>query len=285
MSIEAPEARILSEQMNREISGKTIKILELREYQKLQRIGFINRDIAAFDHLKNQTIESVISRGNVVLIRFRNALNLVLSPEYGGKILLHRNTHEAHGKFHLKLGFCDGTFLTVALSGMGVIQALDDSELNGSYIYRRDFSAAASPLSDEEFTETLFSKQVTERNANVKAVLVGKEAVVVGISNSTFQDVIYRARIHPKKKASDLTMEERHDLFKAIRSVMKERILQGGKEEFVDLNGKQGRYLPAMGPNWKGKSCPKCKTPIEKLSIGGGQVYFCPHCQSPARNC
>ncbi len=282
MSIEAPEARILSEQISREIEGKTIKTVELREYRKLQKIGFINKDITAFDRLKNQTIKSVVSRGNVVLIKFFNALNLVLSPEYGGKVLLHKSMNEIPDKFHLKLGFSDGTFLTVALSGMGVIQALDDVELNGSYVYRRDFSTVASPLSDAEFTEAPFSRHIADRNVNVKTVLVGKEAAVVGISNSTFQDVIFRAGIHPKRKASDLTPEERHDLFETIRFVVKERIRLGGKEEFVDLHGRQGRYSPAMGPNWKGKNCPKCKTPIEKLNLVGGQVYFCPHCQSPS---
>jgi len=34
-----------------------------------------------------------------------------------------------------------------------------------------------------------------------------------------------------------------------------------------------------MGPNMKGEGCPVCGTQIDRLSIGGGQVYFCPVCQ------
>ena len=281
MSVEAPEAHILSKQMNSELRGKTIKALRLQDYRKLQRIGFINKDLTSFDQLKNMCIESVISRGNVIRVKLNKGMNLLLSPEYGGKILFHTNAKTVPGKFHLKVDFDDGTCLTVTLSGMGVIQALGDSQLDGSYVYKRDFSAVASPLNDEEFTFADFSKQLADRNVNIKAVLVGKDAVIVGLSNSSFQDVIYRAGIHPKRKASGLSSNERRVLFDAIELVVKERIRLDGKDQFIDLHGKQGRYVPAMGPNMKDKACPKCGRPIEKLSLGGGQVYFCHKCQSP----
>jgi formamidopyrimidine-DNA glycosylase len=29
----------------------------------------------------------------------------------------------------------------------------------------------------------------------------------------------------------------------------------------------------------RNQNCPVCRTPIEQLSIGGGQVFLCPKCQ------
>jgi formamidopyrimidine-DNA glycosylase len=113
----------------------------------------------------------------------------------------------------------------------------------------------------------------------LKSVLVGKDAVVVGLSNSAFQDIIYRARLHPKRKASELKKDERKALFDAIRLLIQERIRLNGKDQFQDLYGNQGGYTPAMGPNMKQQTCPKCGTLIEKLSMGGGHVYLCPNCQ------
>ena len=69
-------------------------------------------------------------------------------------------------------------------------------------------------------------------------------------------------------------------LFESIKTVVNERIRLGGKYQFVDLYGKKGQYMPAMGPNMKGKKCSDCGTGIEKFSVGGGQVYYCPHCQA-----
>ncbi len=265
--------------MSKELLQKQIESFHLQDYQKLQRIGFVNKDIGAFNRLVNRKIESITSRGNVIRVKLDLGVNLILAPEYGGRILYLTSGSTVPSRFHLKLDFNDNTSLTVALTGMGVIQALEDDELERSYVYRRDFSEVTSPLDETGFTFSQFSKQLAGRNVNIKSVLVGKDAVIAGLSNSAFQDILYRAKIHPKRKASELSEGEKHALYVAIRLVIRERIRLGGKDQFVDLYGNQGRYTPAMGPNMNEKTCPMCGTPIEKLSLGGGQVYFCPKCQ------
>jgi len=44
MSIELPETKILAEQMKKELLGKRIKIYHLKDYERLQRIGFMNKE-------------------------------------------------------------------------------------------------------------------------------------------------------------------------------------------------------------------------------------------------
>ncbi len=279
MSIELPEAQILAKQMNEKLRGKQIQNSQLQDYQRLQRIGFINKDLSDFFQLNGGKVESVISRGNVIRVKLDYGMNLILAPEYGGKILYHTNDNDAPAKVHLNLHFTDNTMLTVALTGMGVIKAVKDAELEDSYVYKRDFSAKASPTNEAEFTFERFSKELSDKNVNLKAAIVGKDAIIVGLSNCAFQDIIYCAGIHPKRKASDLTDSEKQSLYGAIKHVVQERIRLGGKTQFVDLYGKQGNYTPAMGPNMKGQPCLACGGELEKLSLGGGQVYCCPICQ------
>jgi formamidopyrimidine-DNA glycosylase len=279
MSVELPEAKILAEQMNLELRGKHVKSYLLKDYERLQRIGMMDKDLTSFNQLVDAKIESVISRGNVIHVKFDNETNLILGPEYGGEIFYHTDATNVP-KFHLRVDFSDGTVLTVRLTSMGVIQVLRDDELERSYVYKRDFdSTKLSPI-DEEFTFECFSKRMADHNKMLKSVLVGKDAILVGVSNSTFQDILYRARLHPKRKASELNTEEKRSLYDAIRFVLKERIRLNGKDKFRDLHGKQGGYTPAMGPNMKQQTCPKCGTSIEKLSLGGGHVYLCPNCQT-----
>jgi len=278
MSVELPEAKILAEQMNEELRGKHVKSYLLKDYERLQRIGMMDKDLTSFNQLIDGKIEFVISRGNVIRIKFDNGANLILGPEYGGEIFYHKDEKNAP-KFHLRVDLSDGTVLTVRLTSMGVIQVLGNDELERSYVYKRDFdSTKLSPI-DEEFTFERFSKRMADHNKMLKSVLVGKDAILVGISNSTFQDILYRARLHPKRKASELNTEEKRSLYDAIRFVLKERIRREGKDKFHDLHGKQGGYTPAMGPNMKQQTCPECGTSIEKLSLGGGHVYLCPKCQ------
>ena len=279
MSIELPEVQILADQMYKELLQKQIKSFHLQDYQRLQKIGFVNRDVKAFDQLVNKKVESIISRGHVIRVKLDLGLNIILAPEYGGRILFHTIGSTVPKKFHLKIDFSDDTSLTVALTGMGVIQILRDDELERSYIYKRDFSEVTFPVSETEFIFERFSKQLAEKKVNIKSSLVGKDAVIVGLSNSAFQDILFRSKIHPKTKASELSEEEKHALYNSIKVMIKERIQLGGKDQFIDLYGNQGHYTPAMGPNMSGKTCIMCGTTIEKLGLGGGQVYFCPECQ------
>jgi formamidopyrimidine-DNA glycosylase len=278
MSVELPEASILARQMNDELPGKRVAACDLKDYERMQKIGFINRDLRDYDRLVDGVVEYAVSRGNTIHVKLDNGMNLVIAPEYGGVVLYHASSESLPGKYHFKADFDDGTALTVRLTSMGVISAVDDSELPKSYVYRRDFSEKVSPM-EPVFTFERFTELTSDRSRQLKQVLVGKDAVLVGLSNSAFQDVIYRAGLHPKRRASDLSDDERRALFDAINLLIDERLRHGGKDKFQDIYGRRGRYVPAMGPNMKGRDCPRCGTPIEKINHGGGQVYLCSECQ------
>jgi formamidopyrimidine-DNA glycosylase len=276
MSIELPEANILAKQMDEALKGKKVRSYALKDYEKMQRIGFINRDLGDFDGLVGRTVENVTSRGNTVMVKMDGGMNLLIAPEYGGVVLYHACGKDAP-KFHLRLDFTDGSLLTVRMTSMGIIHAVRDDALGDDYMYKRDFSGKPSPgspeLTPERFTELL------TRGSQLKPLLVGKDAVVVGLGNSAFQDILYRASINPRRKASELNMDEVRALHGAIHGLVEDRMRLGGKDEFIDLYGKRGRYAPMMGTNMKDRSCPRCGTKIEKMPLGGGHVYYCPKCQ------
>ncbi|MFX1416276.1 MAG: DNA-formamidopyrimidine glycosylase family protein [Promethearchaeota archaeon] len=278
MSIEMPEARILATQMQKELVGKTIRSWRLDESEKLQKSKMVNENPQDFDGLIGRTVESVLSRGNIIQVKLDNELNLLVAPEYGGALLFHENTGHLPKKKHLTLEFGDETAFTIRLKGWGHIYAVEDSQLRSSYVYARDFSDTMAP-DEEQFTYERFSVEMRSASRNIKMSLVGKDAVVVGLSNSAFQDIIYRAKVHPKRKSSDMSDAEMKSLYGAIQTVIRERLELGGKTQFIDLHGRQGGYSPAMGPNMRGENCPICGTMIEKIAHGGGHVYLCPECQ------
>ena len=59
MSIEMPEATIIARQLDPEIRGKTVAGFALRGCENFQRIGFFNKDSAAFERLVGLTVDSV----------------------------------------------------------------------------------------------------------------------------------------------------------------------------------------------------------------------------------
>jgi formamidopyrimidine-DNA glycosylase len=277
MSVELPEARILAEQINEVLVGKEVASHGVMDSEKLQRIGFMNKDLSDYDTLDGQTILGAESGGNTVHLRLSGEANLVISPEYGGRVQYHEKG-EKHPSYHLKLNFTDGSALTMRLTNMGVVSAVETGDLEKRYTYSRDFKGAMSPDSPG-FTYKYFREVFSGQNRALKPLLVGKDAVLVGVSNSAFQDVIYRAGLHPKRKASSLTEEETRGLYDAIKALVEERLSLGGKNTWTDLHGKYGGYTSRMGPNMKDRSCPRCGAAIQRLAHGGGHVYLCPECQ------
>jgi formamidopyrimidine-DNA glycosylase len=242
MSVELTEAHILAGQMNKELTGKTIQSYQLQNCQSLQKLGCVNKDATAFDRLIGGKIVSVASRGNTILVKLDNGWNLVLAPEYGGNIQLYKKQEETI-KFHLKLEMQDTAVLTVSLTGIGCIQAVEGTSLKNNYLYRRDFSDILNPL-EANFTFNHFLERLDSKKQNIKAALVGKTAVVVGVSNSAFQDIIYRAKISPKRNTGSLTEEEKKALYTAIVDLVVDRLEAGGKDNSQTYTANQACTCP-----------------------------------------
>jgi formamidopyrimidine-DNA glycosylase len=279
LSIELPEATILAKQMNKELVEKKIESWKLDELEKLQKSKMVSRSLKNFDKLKGRTVQAVSSRGNGIRVKLDGGMNMFFAPEYGGAFGFHKDDSSLPKKVHLTITFSDNTLLTVRLKGWGNIDAASDAELKDNYVYRRDFSEVVSP-DEKRFTANWFAEQIAQISKNIKMALAGKDAILVGIQNSMFQDVIYQAGIHPKKKASELSADQIDALYDAIARTIQERMRLGGKDQFTDLYGERGQYSPSMGANMRDQSCPKCGSPIEKLAHGGGHVYICPKCQT-----
>jgi len=279
MSVELPETQILAEQMMSTILEKKVKSYDLQDSAKLQKVGFMNKKAKDYERLVGCKIKSITQRGNVIHIQMNKKMNLVLCPDYGAKIFYHQNQETLPKKHHFKLEFTDGTYLTIRQTGMGVVYSATDTEVKDLYVIKRDFSDTPSPVGEQSFTFERFVELLDTKGQNVKAAIVGKTAIVVGLSNAVFQEVIYKAGIHPKRNTSTFTVDEKRDVYDSMKEILNARICSGGKDKWLNLYGEPGRYTPVMGPNMKDKSCPACGAAIEKIAHGGGHVYFCPRCQ------
>jgi hypothetical protein len=69
MSFEYPEAKILAAQLDETLKGKTIESYDLTDYEKLQRIGFLNRNLDDFRQLVGRRVLGTASSGNTIRVR------------------------------------------------------------------------------------------------------------------------------------------------------------------------------------------------------------------------
>lgn len=138
---------------------------------------------------------------------------------------------------------------------------------------------APEPFSEkslEYFLEKLESKKY--RNVPIKALLL-EGNVFCGCGNIYACEVLYKEKIHPEKKASELTREEKTKIFKSLVKILEFSIEQGGStiSDFVHSDGGEGNmqnYLQIYGH----KKCP-LNHDTENIVIKTRSTYYCPKCQ------
>jgi formamidopyrimidine-DNA glycosylase len=100
-----------------------------------------------------------------------------------------------------------------------------------------------------------------------------------GLGNGCLQDILFNARIHPRRRVASLQPDEERALYDAMRDTLQRMVDGGGRDIERDLYGKPGGYLCQLNGRSNGTPCRRCGTHIEKIQYLGGASYFCPQCQ------
>ena len=111
----------------------------------------------------------------------------------------------------------------------------------------------------------------------MKPLLLNQQ-FIAGIGNYLADEILFRAGIHPLRKANTLTSDEIKELFISIRHIIRKSISYGGTT-----------FLTFQGPEWKkgkfwkklqvfrktGEPCPHCKLPITRIIVGQRSTHIC----------
>lgn len=119
------------------------------------------------------------------------------------------------------------------------------------------------------------------RKTPIKAALLN-QSLLHGVGNIYADESLFRAGIRPRRQAGRLTHAELGCLRSALIDVLKHAIKLGGSSvsDYVDAEGIAGFFqLHHNVYSRTGEPCRVCKTPIERIVVGGRSTHFCPHCQ------
>lgn len=127
-----------------------------------------------------------------------------------------------------------------------------------------------SELFGREFFDAFLARHA---RAPVKAVLLLQKGFA-GIGNWMADEILWRAKIAPRRKASSFSSTERARLFRETRFIAAES-LRLISPEFGDA---PGDWL--IHQKWKRNGiCPRHRTPLRKAMIGGRTTAWCSLCQ------
>ncbi|NJN73711.1 MAG: DNA-formamidopyrimidine glycosylase [Limnothrix sp. RL_2_0] len=136
------------------------------------------------------------------------------------------------------------------------------------------------PLSPD-FTVAYLRDRCKNRQRPMKTFLLD-QAIIAGLGNIYADESLFKARILPTRKASNLKSKEIKLLHEAIIEILETSIAQGGTtfSDFVSTTGTNGNYGGmALTYGRTGEPCRMCGAPIERIKLGGRSTHFCSNCQ------
>jgi formamidopyrimidine-DNA glycosylase len=180
-------------------------------------------------------------------------------------------------KHQLLLHYDDGTYLTISVQGWGMVDVLHHSEVAEHRHLPQGISPLSGLLTSEHFA-SLFREVAPGDKRTIKKFMISEPAIP-GVGNGYLQDILFWAKIHPRRRVVDVTNDEQRSLYAALMETLRQAVDLGARESERDLYNHRGRTVRILDSRARGKPCSECGTPIEKIQYLGGASYFYPECQ------
>ncbi|MNO90345.1 Formamidopyrimidine-DNA glycosylase [compost metagenome] len=271
--LEIPEAITISRQINETLEGK--KITKVIVAQHPHKFAWYYGDPQNYhDLLFGQVVERSAYYGGMVEIMAGDACILITE---GINLRYYEDGIKLPAKHQLHIGFEDGSSIVATVQMYGGLLSYPHGSCDNSYYLIA--KEKPHPLSDA-FDEDYFYNMVSEHSSagSLKALLATNQRIP-GLGNGALQDILFNAKLHPKKKTETLTDSEIKNLFLAIKGTLADMTKQGGRETERDLFGRSGAYRTLVSKNTVDKPCAVCGEIVVKQAYLGGSIYFCPACQ------
>lgn len=272
--IEIPEAIVLSQHINDTLIGKRVEYVIAN--QSPHKFAWFYGDPSGYDGiLKGKTIKKACAYGGFVEVSL-GTTKLLFGD--GVNLRYFIKGEKLPSKHQLLIYFEDESVFAASVQMYGGMWCFDDGKFD--YIYYKLAKEKPSPLSDE-FDFNYFENIVTSKELQKKSVkaLLATEQRVPGLGNGVLQDILFNAKLHPKRKVSSLSNEEINELYHSIKSTLHEMTLKGGRDTEKDLFGCYGGYSTKLSKKTVKQPCKVCSGSIIKKAYQGGSIYYCENCQ------
>ncbi|MFH0792122.1 MAG: bifunctional DNA-formamidopyrimidine glycosylase/DNA-(apurinic or apyrimidinic site) lyase [bacterium] len=281
---ELPEVETIVRYLDKNICGKKVTdvlVLSKKQFPQDSKL-VIGAKILSVSRRGKNTIIS-LSNGKTMIVHLRMTGQLILMdgnkekyetgkviPLSGGSELPARSTRVIISLNGGKLFFNESRKFG-AIRVVSNAEADKEADKLGPEPFGKDFSI--------DYLTRIFKKTAKP----IKALLLDQEKIA-GIGNIYASEILFEAKINPKRPAKGLNRKEIIALYCATLSILKEAIKYGGSsasdEAYIQPDTSRGLYQDyARVYQRDGQLCRKCKALIKRVVIGGRGTFYCPNCQ------
>lgn len=271
--IEIVEAVVFSKQIKEGLMNKEIKDCQVEVSP--HKFCFYTKEKSFYkEMLVGKVFTDCQPNGGQIEMMFED-IHLLLTD--GANFMYYTDKKEIPKKHQLLLEFTDNTYFVVSIRMYGGVMVFKKGTLHWEY-YTVQRSKPNVLSDDFSFSYFLGLIDKEKPSLTVKALLATEQRIP-GLGNGCLQDILFQARINPRKKIGTLTEQDKASLFWAIKNTLSDMIYKGGRDTETDMYGNKGGYKLIMGSKGLDVPCMHCGSMIVKEAFMGGSVYYCPICQ------
>jgi formamidopyrimidine-DNA glycosylase len=266
---ELPEVETIRRQLIKDVIGKKIREVKILVPKLIKEISpvLFRREIIG------KEIVDIRRRGKYLIFDLKPSLYLQAHLKLSGQ-LLYSSGVDPKIDYHVLFSFQDGSRLYY-----------HDLRRFGGFTLRREDPETKLNLGPEpltpDFTLERWKQILSGKTSRIKTLLLDQRRIA-GLGNIYATEALFRAGIHPDRKASNLQPDETKKLYQMINSVIKEALKAGGTsiQDYLKPDGSQGNFQKSLFVyRRKGQPCRRCGNMIRVQKDGSRSTYFCPVCQ------
>lgn len=271
---ELPEVETVRRHLAATIPGRTVRSVKLSG-KKLR--SPVSRSIPK--RLAGRTFTGVRRHGKYLLADLDGGLTLLSHLGMSGRWLLREEPPtRSLPHVHARIRFEDGSELWFQdPRRFGLLKLVETSALGKQPDLR---ALGPDPIATPPTGESLYAMGRRARTP-IKVFLLDQKRIA-GIGNIYASEILYRAFVDPRRRASGLSAAEWQAIAGETTAVLGEAIDRMGTtfSSYRTLWNEPGAYGEQLRVYDRGgEPCRRCGTPIRRLVQAQRSTYYCPACQ------
>lgn len=271
---ELPEVETIRQTLKQLVVGERIASIQVN-YENIIKYPIVEE---FKDLLIDQTINDINRRGK--FLKFHLDENVLISHlRMEGNYSVHEEKEPYDKHTHIIFNFSSGKSLRYR----------DVRKFGTMHVYKKGEQNKTKPLNqlgpepfDKNFTIDYFTERLQRTTRMIKTVLLD-QTVVAGLGNIYVDETLFKAKVHPMRRAHTLSSEEIVAIRKYAIETLEEAIKQGGTtiRSYIDGHGEMGMFQQQLYVyGQENEPCQTCGEKIEKIKVIGRGTHICPMCQT-----
>ena len=243
----------------------------------LVRLGKVFKSGGIKKKLLKRKLAEISRRGKFILIRLDDGQCLVVHLGMTGQLYWTSRKHQVDRHTHFRLEFAgsDRTLNFRDVRKFGQVQIYDSEKALWSSEKMKKLGPDALQISRGDFSELL------QRRRMIKVLLLDQKAIA-GIGNIYADESLFAAKIHPARRANEISPAKVKKLYEAVWRILRQAIAAGGSSirDYRQSDGQKGMFQTKHKVYGRtGLKCRWCGKKIERLIVAGRSSHICPACQ------